>query len=52
MQIKNARSSLISNYEVLKVLQERQEAQMAIQKADPNLEYPEHLRTIQFEVNS
>ncbi len=50
MQIKNARSALISNYEVLKLLEESQELQKQIQKNDPSVEYPESLRTVQFEV--
>lgn len=52
MQIKNARSALISNYEVLKLLQENQEAQIQAQRLDPLIEYPEQLRTVQFEVTS
>lgn len=51
MQIKTIRSALISNYEVLKLLEESQEAQKQVQKLDPSVEYPEHLRTIQFEVS-
>lgn len=50
MQIKTIRSALISNYEVLKLLEESQEAQKQVQKLDPSVEYPEHLRTIQFEL--
>lgn len=50
MHIKNIRSALISNYEVLKLLEESQEAQKRVQNADPLVEYPEHLRTVQFEV--
>lgn len=50
MQIKTIRSALISNYEVLQLLEESQEAQKQVQKVDPSVEYPEHLRTIQFEV--
>lgn len=50
MLIKNARSALISNYEVLKLLEESQEAQKQVQAVDPSVEYPEHLRTVQFEV--
>jgi hypothetical protein len=50
MQIKNARSALISNYEVLKLLEESQELQKQIQKNDPSVEYPESLRTVQFEL--
>lgn len=50
MQIKNARSALISNYEVLSLLQESQERQKQEQKFDPLIEYPEQLRTVQFEV--
>ncbi|CAO3653078.1 unnamed protein product [Mucor hiemalis] len=50
MQIKTIRSALISNYEVLQLLEESQEAQKQVQKVDPSVEYPEHLRTIQFEL--
>ncbi|KAG2237874.1 RNA polymerase Rpb4-domain-containing protein [Thamnidium elegans] len=50
MHIKNIRSALISNYEVLKLLEESQEAQKRVQNADPLVEYPEHLRTVQFEL--
>lgn len=50
MHIKNIRSALISNYEVLKLLEESQEAQKRVQNADSLVEYPEHLRTVQFEV--
>lgn len=51
MQIKSVRSALITNYEVLRLLEESQEAQKQVQKRDPSVEYPEHLRTVQFEVN-
>ncbi|KAI7906377.1 HRDC-like protein [Cokeromyces recurvatus] len=50
MQIKSVRSALITNYEVLRLLEECQEAQMRDQKLDPTIEYPEHLRTIQYEL--
>ncbi|KAG0167747.1 hypothetical protein DFQ28_005708 [Apophysomyces sp. BC1034] len=50
MQIKNARAALISNYEVLKLLEEQQHIQKAAQIANPDIEYSEHLRTIQFEL--
>ncbi|KAL0141921.1 HRDC-like protein [Mucor lusitanicus] len=49
MQIKSVRSALITNYEVLRLLEESQEAQKQVQKRDPTVEYPEHLRTVQFE---
>lgn len=52
MQIKTIRSALITNYEVLRLLEESQEAQKEIQKQDPTVEYPEHLRTVQFEARS
>ncbi|ORX62799.1 hypothetical protein DM01DRAFT_1297608 [Hesseltinella vesiculosa] len=52
MIIKNARAALVSNYEVLALLEERQDYQKHMVKANPNLEYPEHLRTIQFELIS
>ncbi|CAO3587651.1 unnamed protein product [Absidia cylindrospora] len=50
MIIKNAKSALISNYEVFNILNERIEYQKEIQTTQPNVEYPEHLRTIQFEL--
>ncbi|KAG2199727.1 hypothetical protein INT47_012863 [Mucor saturninus] len=50
MHIKTIRAALISNYEVLKLLEESQEAQKQVQIADPSVEYPEHLRTVQFEL--
>ncbi|ORZ16883.1 HRDC-like protein [Absidia repens] len=50
MIIKNARSALISNYEVFNLLNERIEYQKEVQTTRPNVEYPEHLRTIQFEL--
>lgn len=50
MHIKNARSALITNYEVLQLLEESQAMQKQIQKDDPSVEYPESLRTVQFEV--
>ncbi|KAI8094844.1 HRDC-like protein [Gilbertella persicaria] len=50
MKIKSVRAALISNYEVLKLLEESQEAQKQSQIADPLLQYPEQLRTVQFEL--
>ncbi|KAF7727240.1 hypothetical protein EC973_007853 [Apophysomyces ossiformis] len=50
MQIKNARAAMISNYEVLSLLEEQQSMQKAAQIANPEIEYSEHLRTIQFEL--
>ncbi|KAI8096633.1 RNA polymerase II [Halteromyces radiatus] len=50
MIIKNARSALISNFEVYSLLQERNDYQKQVLANQPNVEYPEHLRTIQFEV--
>ncbi|KAI9309536.1 RNA polymerase Rpb4-domain-containing protein [Cunninghamella echinulata] len=50
MIIKSARAALISNYEVLNLLKERHEYQREKQIDNPELEYPEHLRTIQFEL--
>lgn len=49
MKIEKARAALLSNYEVFALLQERQAAQKQMQEAQPDLEYPENLRTIQFE---
>ncbi|KAI8371468.1 HRDC-like protein [Radiomyces spectabilis] len=50
MQLKKARAALLSNYEVLSLLNEQQNIQKAQQLENPNIEYPEHLRTIQFEL--
>ncbi|KAI9256937.1 HRDC-like protein [Sporodiniella umbellata] len=50
MQIKNVRSALITNYEVLQLLEEKQTLQKEIQKEDSTVEYPENLRTVQFEL--
>lgn len=50
MQIKNARSALITNYEVLRLLEENQQNQKLLQAQDLSIEYPESLRTVQFEV--
>lgn len=50
MQIKNARSALITNYEVLRLLEENQQNQKLLQAQDLSIEYPENLRTVQFEV--
>ncbi|KAI9311262.1 HRDC-like protein [Dichotomocladium elegans] len=50
MIIKNARAGLLSNFEVLQLLNEQQEFQRATQEKDASIEYPENLRTIQFEL--
>jgi hypothetical protein len=50
MEVVNARAALLSNYEVLQLLNERMETQKQRQKEYPNIEYAENLRTIQFEV--
>ncbi|CEP18147.1 hypothetical protein [Parasitella parasitica] len=50
MRIKTVRSALITNYEVLRLLEESQDAQKQAQKADSSVEYPEHLLTVQFEL--
>ncbi|CEJ05437.1 hypothetical protein RMCBS344292_19378 [Rhizopus microsporus] len=50
MQIKNARSALITNYEVLRLLEENQQNQKLLQAQDLSIEYPESLRTVQFEL--
>ncbi|KAI8074092.1 RNA polymerase II [Gongronella butleri] len=49
MIIKNARAALISNYEVLSLLRERRDYQKHMEK-HAQIEYPERLRTIQFEL--
>lgn len=41
---------MLSNFEVLTLVNEQQELQRAAQERDPSLEFPENLRTIQFEV--
>jgi hypothetical protein len=50
MEIIETRAALLSNYEVLQLLNERIEGQKQRRKEDSNIEYPENLRTIQFEV--
>ncbi|ORE04780.1 hypothetical protein BCV72DRAFT_231037 [Rhizopus microsporus var. microsporus] len=50
MQIKNARSALITNYEVLRLLEENQQNQKLLQAQDLSIEYSESLRTVQFEL--
>ncbi|OBZ84719.1 DNA-directed RNA polymerase III subunit RPC9 [Choanephora cucurbitarum] len=51
MKIKSARAAHISNYEVLRLLEESQEAQKQAQILNPLLQFPEQLRTVQFELN-
>ncbi|KAI8329247.1 RNA polymerase II [Chlamydoabsidia padenii] len=50
MKIKNTRAALISNYEVFDLVNERINYQKQIQLSLSNVDYPEHLRTIQFEL--
>jgi hypothetical protein len=50
MEVVQSRAALLSNFEVLQLLNERMESQKQRQKEYPNLEYAENLRTIQFEV--
>ena len=52
MKIKSARAAHISNYEVLRLLEESQEAQKQAQILNPLLQFPEQLRTVQFEVRN
>lgn len=52
MKIKNTRSALISNYEVFALVNDRISHQKQIQQSQSNVDYPEHLRTIQFEVRT
>ncbi|GAB5585490.1 hypothetical protein Unana1_00390 [Umbelopsis nana] len=52
MEVVEARAALLSNYEVLQLLNERMEAQKQRQKEYPNTEYAENLRTIQFEIKT
>ncbi|CAO3675279.1 unnamed protein product [Umbelopsis vinacea] len=52
MEVVNARAALLSNYEVLQLLNERMETQKQRQKEYPNIEYAENLRTIQFEIKT
>ncbi|KAI8366250.1 HRDC-like protein [Blakeslea trispora] len=51
MKIKSVRAAHISNYEVLRLLEESQEMQKQAQIRDPLLQFPEQLRTVQFELN-
>lgn len=51
MIVKNPRAGMLSNFEVLALVNEQQELQRAAQERDPNVEFPENLRTIQFEVD-
>lgn len=50
MEVIETRAALLSNYEVLQLLSERIDGQKQRRKDDSNIEYPENLRTIQFEV--
>ncbi|CDS14275.1 hypothetical protein LRAMOSA06445 [Lichtheimia ramosa] len=50
MIVKNPRAGMLSNFEVLALVNEQQELQRAAQERDPNVEFPENLRTIQFEL--
>lgn len=50
MQIIKAQSALLSNYEVLRLLEERQAVQNEAKAQDSNTVYPENLLTIQHEV--
>ncbi|ORY94684.1 HRDC-like protein [Syncephalastrum racemosum] len=50
MKIKNPRSAMLSNFEVLQVLTEQQDKQKAEQTDDPNANVAGNLRTVQFEV--
>ncbi|CAM0141319.1 hypothetical protein VKS41_003979 [Umbelopsis sp. WA50703] len=52
MEIIETRAALLSNYEVLQLLNERIEGQKQRRKEDSNIEYPENLRTIQFEIKT
>jgi hypothetical protein len=51
MEVVESRAALLSNFEVLQLLNERMESQKQKQKEYPNSEYAENSRTIQFEVN-
>ncbi|KAH8547554.1 HRDC-like protein [Umbelopsis sp. PMI_123] len=52
MEVVQSRAALLSNFEVLQLLNERMESQKQRQKEYPNLEYAENLRTIQFEIKT
>ncbi|KAI9248584.1 HRDC-like protein [Phascolomyces articulosus] len=50
MIIENARAAMLSNYEVLQLLEEQQENQKKAQDATDGISVPENLRTVQFEL--
>lgn len=52
MQLIKAQSALLSNYEVLRLIEERQQVQNETKAQDPDSVYPENLLTIQHEVHS
>ncbi|CAO3668063.1 unnamed protein product [Umbelopsis ramanniana] len=52
MEVVEARAALLSDFEVLQLLNERMESQKQRQKEYPNTEYAENSRTIQFEIKT
>ncbi|KAG2187950.1 hypothetical protein INT44_000700 [Umbelopsis vinacea] len=52
MEVVESRAALLSNFEVLQLLNERMDSQKQRQKEYPNTEYAENLRTIQFEIKT
>ncbi|KAI9494892.1 RNA polymerase Rpb4-domain-containing protein [Zychaea mexicana] len=50
MIIENARAGMLSNFEVLRLLEEQQEKQKAAQDNPNGIGVPENLRTVQFEL--
>ncbi|KAL1934358.1 hypothetical protein VTP01DRAFT_6540 [Rhizomucor pusillus] len=51
MQLIKAQSALLSNYEVLRLIEERQQVQNETKAQDPDSVYPENLLTIQHELS-
>ena len=50
MIIKNPRAAMLSNFEVLQLLEEQQAKQKEAQDSSDGISVPENLRTVQFEV--
>nr|CAG8459998.1 1564_t:CDS:2 [Entrophospora candida] len=52
MHILQKQNAMLSNYEVLALLNEMDEKQTLQAKSEPNIKFAENLKTIQFEVNN
>ena len=50
MIIENPRAAMLSNFEVLQLLEEQQAKQKEAQDSSDGISVPENLRTVQFEV--